>query len=101
MDVFRLTYLIGVPARLRELLLDVRARRWTARVVVQTVIKHEFPNTTLPEMKAGAWTTDDVLAEFGITNLTCTYVNEEGPNWTGAITENGIVITAATVGNLR
>jgi hypothetical protein len=52
-------------------------------------------------MNAGTWTTDDVLADFGIVNLTCTYINEEGPNWIGAITENGIVITAAAVDNLR
>lgn len=101
MDVFRLTYLMGVPAQPRELCLDVRARRWTARIVVQTVIRHELPDAPLPEMKMGAWTAEDVLAEFGITNLVCTYVNAEGPNWIGAITENGIVITAATVGGLR
>lgn len=94
MDVFRLTYYVGLDSRPHELLLDVLGRRWTARAVVQTVIKHEFPGAPLPSMPAGDWTMDHVLEEVGIHDLTCTYVNQFGPDWTGYVTDNGIVICA-------
>ena len=92
MDIFRLTYKLVGQHHPRELLLDVLARRWTARVIVQTVIMHEFPDSELPEMKAGQWTADDVLAQFGISSLECTYVNWLGEGWHGQVTAAGIVI---------
>lgn len=91
MHLFRLTYRLSSQLELRELLLDVFSRRWTARAVVQTVIQHEFPREQLPEMKRGSWSADQVLAQFGITELTCTYSNEVGLSWTGFVTENGII----------
>lgn len=97
MDVFRITYRVGPNAQPRELQLDVRARRWSARAVVQTVIKHEFPDLPLPKMTAGNWKTELVLGYVGITDLTCTYVNQEELNWTGHVTENGIVISTGTI----
>ena len=101
MDVFKLSYLVGVDLKPRELLLDVLARRWTARAVVQTVIKHELPNVPLPPMPAGHWTVELVLGQVGIRDLTCTYVNHDGPNWVGHVTESGIVISTAVTGTLK
>ena len=77
----------------RELCLDVLERRWTARTVVQTIIRHEFPQAELPEMRARAWTVEQVLAQFGISELTCIYRSEVCPSWNGSNTENGIVVT--------
>lgn len=101
MDMFRLTYYVGSDPSPRELLQDVLARRWTSRAVVQTVIKHEFPDAPMPAMPSKAWSVDHVLGQVGIYGLECTYVNEDGPSWTGHMTENGIVICTAVTGGLR
>jgi hypothetical protein len=92
MDVFRLTYRVLGHAELRELYLDVCARHWTERVVIQTVIKHEFPTTMLPEMKRGQWKADQVLRLFGISDLNYTYFNDPADQWGKLDTEFGIII---------
>lgn len=93
MHIFRFTYRMALHLEPRELYLNVLARRWTARTVVQTIIRHEFPQAELPEMRARAWTVEQVLAQFGISELTCTYLSEDCPSWNGFNTENGIVGT--------
>lgn len=55
----------------------------------------------MPAMPPKAWSVDHVLGQVGIYDLACTYVNEVGQNWTGHVTENGIVICTSITGGLR
>ena len=90
MDLFHITYRMGGKTSLSEIFLDVRARRWSERIVVRVVIANEFPNASLPVMKFKGWKADEILNLFGISDFSCTYENL--PTFTGITQKNGVVL---------
>ena len=76
----------------RKLLLNVRAKRWSERIVVRTVIAFEFPSAALPAMKFNEWTADEILSDFGIVDFQCIY--QHAPDFQGLTMDNGVVMEA-------
>jgi hypothetical protein len=93
MDLFVITYRLSNEKSFRTLYLDLRAKRWSARTVVRTLIASEFPSAKLPPMKFKDWSADEVLACFGIYGYECVY--QYMPDFHGTTLQNGIVLRSA------
>lgn len=93
MDLFVITYRLSNENFSRTLYLDLRAKRWSARTVVRTLIASEFPSAKLPAMKFKDWSADEVLASFGIYSYECVY--QYMPDFHGTTLQNGIVLRSA------
>lgn len=93
MDLFVITYRLANENSSRTLYLDVRARRWSARTVVRTLIGREYPLAKLPAMRFKDWSADEVLARFGICSYECVY--QYIPDFQGTTLQNGIVLRVA------
>jgi hypothetical protein len=89
MDLFHISYQITGSSSQRELLLNVRAKRWSERNVIRTVIKNEFPAAVLPPMKFKQWEAEKILESFGISNYQIRYLDL--PTFQGVTEKSGIV----------
>jgi hypothetical protein len=89
MDLFHITYQIAGNASQRELFLNVRAKRWSERSVIRTVIKNEFPAAVLPPMKFKQWKAEIILESFGIINYQICYLDVA--TFDGVTQKSGIV----------
>jgi len=90
MDLFHITYRVDGNSSQRELFLNVRAKRWSERSVIRTIIKNEFPTAVLPVMKFNGWKADEVLGSFGIKEKKISYLHE--PDFDGVTQRNGVVV---------
>jgi len=75
MSYLKLTYTIAGKS-LQVITLDLLGQRWSARTMMQAIIKHEFPALRSEKMVGKEWAAERVVERFAITDIQYAFVSE-------------------------